>query len=121
MAKLQSKIVIAVRNPDDYDEENEKALLKLNNYRETFLDEDGKVLSARTGGSVAGGEPGESIDPDDEFNPDKIPSKILITTVKLPEVPNVVALYHPEAAYSLRKTLIDQGRKTFKELEKVDF
>jgi hypothetical protein len=87
IAKLQTKIVINTRNPDDYDEDNEKALLKLNNYRETFLDENGKVLSARTGGSVAGGEPGESIDPDEEFNPDKIPSKILITTVKLPEAP----------------------------------
>jgi len=44
-------------------------------------------LSARTGGSNLGGEPGESIDPDEEFNPDKIPPKLLITTIKLPESP----------------------------------
>jgi len=101
--------LIQTRNPDDYDEENEKALLKLSNFRETFVDENGKVLSARTGGSNLGvGEGnGESIDPDEEFNPDKIPPKLLITTVKLPEPPQCVALYHPEASYSVRRALID--------------
>jgi len=101
--------LIQTRNPDDYDEENEKALLKLSNFRETFVDENGKVLSARTGGSNLGvGEGnGESSDPDEEFNPDKIPPKLLITTVKLPEPPQCVALYHPEASYSVRRALID--------------
>ena len=51
MAKLQTKIKIATRLPEEYDEEAEKALLKLNNFRETVTDENGKVLSARTGGS----------------------------------------------------------------------
>jgi len=88
IAKLQTKIIINTRNPDDYDEDNEKALLKLNNYRETFTDENGKVLSARTGGSNLGGDGnGESIDPDEEFNPDKIPTKLLITKTTLPEAP----------------------------------
>ena len=34
-----------------YDEENEKALIKLNNFREQQLDDEGKILSARTGNS----------------------------------------------------------------------
>lgn len=51
MTKLQTKIMINTRTLEEYDEETEKALLKLNNYRETFVDENGKVLSARTGGS----------------------------------------------------------------------
>lgn len=65
-----------------YDEENEKALIKLNNFREQQLDEDGKVLSARTGGSnpLEGEEGGDSV-----FNPDKIPTKIMITRPKIPE------------------------------------
>jgi hypothetical protein len=34
-AKIQSKIMINVRQEDAYDEESEKALVKLNNWRDT--------------------------------------------------------------------------------------
>ena len=64
---------------------------------------------------------GESIDPEEEFNPDKIPTKILMANIRISDPPSTIAVYHPAASYSLRKTLIDQGRKSFKELEKVDF
>ena len=50
---------------------------------------------------------GDSIDPEEEFNPDKIPPKILIANVKISDPPSNIAVYHPEASYSLRKTLID--------------
>ena len=34
-----------------YDDDPEKALLKINNFRETVIGPDGNILSARTGGS----------------------------------------------------------------------
>jgi len=40
-AKIQTKIQIKVRLEDDYREESEKALVKLNNWRETMINEAG--------------------------------------------------------------------------------
>lgn len=58
-AKLQSKISIVVRPDEDYDENSEKALVKLNNWRETVVGEDGQVISARTDSApIDGQEPG---------------------------------------------------------------
>ena len=45
-AKIQTKILINVRQEEDYNEENEKALVKLNNWRDTSANESA-VLSAR--------------------------------------------------------------------------
>lgn len=39
---------------------------------------------------------------------------------KIGDTGDVVALFHPEAAYSLRKAIMEQARKTFKELEKAE-
>lgn len=66
---------------------------------------------------------GEEEQPEEEeFNSDKIPPKILITNTKIASTdpPCQIALFHPEASFALRRTLIDQARKTFKELEKVE-
>ena len=115
--KLQNKILIKVRGEEEYNEDNEKALVKLNNFRETIIGENGQVLSARTDPAPADGDqPGG----EEQFNPDKIPPKILVTTPKLGETGDFVALYHPEAAYSVRKVIMDAARKNFKELEKAE-
>ena len=52
-AKLQSKISIQTREDEAYDEEKEKALIKLNNWRETMIGENGQVISARTDSAPA--------------------------------------------------------------------
>ena len=41
---------------EEYDEEKEKALVKLNNWRETIVGENGQVISARTDSAPAEGE-----------------------------------------------------------------
>lgn len=81
------------------------------------MDEEGKVLSARTGGSnpMADGDAAG----DETFNPDKIPNKIMITRPRV-ESGLQVAMYHSEASYALRKLVIEQARKSFKELEKAE-
>lgn len=53
--KLQSKISIQTREDSEYNEENEKALVKLNNWRETIIGENGQVISARTDSAPADG------------------------------------------------------------------
>lgn len=115
-AKIQTKIQIKVRLEDDYREESEKALVKLNNWRETMINEAGQVVVAGIETPVEGQDPVEA----DEFNIEKIPTKILITSTKIGESGNVVALFHPEAAYSVRKVLMEAARRTFKELEKAE-
>ena len=43
--------------PDDaYDVDREKALVKLNNWRETIIGENGQVMSARTESAPADGQ-----------------------------------------------------------------
>lgn len=90
--------------PDDaYDEDREKALVKLNNWRETIVGEDGKIMSARTDAAPADGEEAPA---EESFNPDKIPPKILVTTTKIGDSGDIVAMFHPEAVYSLRKAIM---------------
>ena len=109
-----------------YDDSEEQCLIKLNNYRaELNVDADGKPLnSARTGVSAApmdaalAADGSASAEPE-AFNPDKIPPKIPFVK-PLTSSGLQTNTYHSEAPYSLRKILIEQGRKTFKELEKTD-
>ena len=54
------------------------------------------VLSARADSAPLDGIEAEAAD---AFDPDKIPPKILVTTPKIGDTGDVVALYHPEAAY----------------------
>lgn len=44
----------------------------------------------------------------------------MVTTTKLGEAGEMVALFHPEAAYAVRKTIMEAARKMFKELEKAE-
>jgi len=44
----------------------------------------------------------------------------LVTSTKIGDSGDVVALFHPEASYSVRKALMDAARKTFKELDKAE-
>jgi hypothetical protein len=43
-----------------------------------------------------------------------------VTTPRIGDSGEVVAIYHPEAAYQVRKVLMEAARKTFKELEKAE-
>lgn len=43
--KIQPKFTIKVRSEEDYDEENEKALVKLNNWRETVVNDAGQIVN----------------------------------------------------------------------------
>ena len=61
---------------DGYDEEAEKALIKLKNFRETVLDAEGRIVSAR---AAAEAQSPEGVPEEDVFNPEKIPMKIMIT------------------------------------------
>lgn len=115
-AKIQTKILINVRQEEDYNEENEKALVKLNNWRDTSANESA-VLSARADSQGLDGIDAEAAD---QFDPDKIPPKILVTKPQISDTGEVVAMYHPEAAYQVRRVLMEAARKTFKELEKAE-
>ena len=44
----------------------------------------------------------------------------MVTTTKIGESGDMVAMFHPEAAYSLRKVVMEVARKTIKELEKAE-
>jgi hypothetical protein len=43
-----------------------------------------------------------------------------VTNTKIGDTGDVVALFHPEAAYSVRKVVIEHARKHFKELDKAE-
>ena len=90
--------------------------MKLNNWRETNVNEPA-VLSAR---AKSQDEDGIDAAEAEGFDPDKIPPKILVTTPKIGDTGDVVALYHPEAAYLVRKVLMEAARKTFKELDRAE-
>jgi len=97
-----------------YDEEAEKALLKLNNHRDAA---EQAILSARTGNSAPDGAP---VDIQDEaFNFEKIPTKIPKVKTINPDGIQIAA-YHSEAPYNVRKVLLEHAKKTFKELEKAE-
>jgi hypothetical protein len=56
----------------------------------------------------------------ESFKIDKLSDKIPVVRNHLAEQNLLVALYQPEASYCLRRVLIDNARKHFKELEKVE-
>lgn len=87
--------------------------MRLNNWRETIVGENGQIISARTDSAPVDGE--ENPEPE-QFNPDKIPPKILVTGTKLGDSGDMIALFHPEASYAVRKTIMEAARKSFKEL-----
>lgn len=86
-----------------------------------MLDADGKpVKSARTDGSNPEGQV-EGMLEVDAFNPEKLSTKIpLVRPTTSGETPVTIIPFHSEAPYFFRKHLIEQAKKTFKELEKAD-
>ena len=74
-------------------------------------------MSARTDAAPADGEEAPA---EESFNPDKIPPKILVTTTKIGDSGDIVAMFHPEAVYSLRKAIMQVAIKSIKELEKAE-
>ena len=116
-AKIQSKVLLKVRAEDEYDEENEKAYVKLNNFRETVLNENGQVVSKTDLNAQT-----DSLDNEEpeQFNPEKIPPKILLANNKIGEVGEHVAMFHPEAAFQLRKVLMQHAIQVYPELERAD-
>lgn len=120
LAKIKAKVVLKHKS-EIMQADNEKALLKLNNHNVEQLDADGKpIKSARTDGSNPEGNP-EGMLEVDQFNPEKLSSKIpLVRPTTSSETPITIIPFHSEAPYFLRKHLIEQAKKTFKELEKAD-
>lgn len=91
----------------------------MNNYRETKVNELGEVVSARDSAPL--NEEGLEVEEEEPvFNPDNIPPKVLVVTPKIGDSGEFVAVYHPEASYQVRKSLMDAARKQFKELEKAE-
>jgi hypothetical protein len=43
-----------------------------------------------------------------------------VTAPKIGDTGEIVALYHAEAAYQVRKVLMEAARKSFRELEKAE-
>ena len=54
----------------------------------------------------------------EQFNAEKIPTKVPL--VKPSSSAGSTIVYHSEAPYLVRKSLIEQAKKTFKELEKAE-
>lgn len=70
------------------------------------------ILSGR------GGSDNETVVEEVQFVPEKVPAKIPLVLPNKGELKTIV--YHNEAQYSLRKALIEQAKKNFKELEKAE-
>lgn len=77
-------------------------------------------MSARADSAPLNEEGIEVPDGEPVFNPDNIPPKILIANPKIADTGDFVALFHPEAAYQVRKVLMEAARKQFRELEKAE-
>lgn len=120
LTKIKAKVVLK-HKPESMQNDNEMALLKINNFTNEVLDVDGKpIKSARTDGSNPEGQAEGNLEVD-TFNPEKLPLKIpLVRPTTAGEPPVAIIPYHSEAPYFLRKHIIEQAKKTFKELEKAD-
>lgn len=99
-----------------YDEAAEQALVKLCNYREPAPE----GAPAADAAAAEGEQPAEEAEaPEETFRPEAIPLKIPMAKCKT-ETGISVAMYHSEAAYSVRRYLIEHAKKQFPELEKAE-
>ena len=57
---------------------------------------------------------------EEPFDPEKLPTKIPLVKTVDPNGTLQTLVYHAEGVYSLRMVLIDQAKKSMKELEKCD-
>lgn len=130
LERMKQKIRIQPRNNDEVDSNNEIALVKLNNYREEGQTSHLPLTSQKTtsapmkmdstvnANSPVPAEGEADAEAETQFQPDKIPLKIPLVRPDSCESGSCI-VYHSEAQYQVRKYLIDQARKTFKELEKA--
>jgi hypothetical protein len=113
IARIKNKVTIKGVPDRVYDEEHEKALLRLNNHRDAAAE--AAILSSR----AASNPDGTSNDAEEAFNFEKLPVKI--PKVKLSHSDNLqIAVYHSEAPYNVRKVLFEHAKKSFKEVEKAE-
>ena len=109
-------------------EDNEVALIRLNNHREEstahhsapgISKQSTKVVTqteVKEQPPVA--EPEVAEEGQDHFSIEKVPHKIPLLKPDNSSAGPVI-VYHSEAQYALRKVLIEQARKSFRELEKA--
>jgi len=112
-SKMKSKISIAHKTT--VSEDRESVCVRLMNHRTEVLGEDGRPINSARGDGEGSGPDG-----DEPFNPERIPLKIPLVRPVVPETGLNTIVYHSEAQYALRRVLIDQAKKNFKELEKTD-
>ena len=131
LAQLQNKIRIEYRS-HDFDQNKECALVKLLNFREVQKD---PVATGAESPKRNADKPGDGskddIDLDDsrresmksmekdEGTFEDVPQKIILINPVLSDGQRVIVV-HSEAQMGLRKMLIDNAKKHFKELEKLD-
>lgn len=113
-AKMKTKISIA--HKATVSDDRESVCVRLMNHRTEVLGEDGRPINSARGEGDASGADADA----EPFNPERIPSKIPLVRPVIPETGLNTIVYHSEAQYALRKVLIEQARKNFKELEKTD-
>lgn len=109
---MKNKISIAHKTT--VSEDRESVCVRLMNHRTEVLGEDGRPINSARDGEASGP------DADEPFNPERIPLKIPLVRPVVPETGLNTIVYHSEAQYALRRVLIDQAKKNFKELEKTD-
>ena len=106
----QTKMAVKPYEGPSIDEPNpkEEAFVRLNNVREPVFDADGNPRGQGDGEVNL-----------DDFAADKLPPKIPVVKTKLSSGAQI-ALYHAEAAFLMRRFLIEQAKKQFPELEKAE-
>lgn len=130
MEKIKRKIGINVKENENLEQNKEIAFIRLNNFRPEMNPNDPAVLAkeakakqdAQAKAAVDAEKQGDNPDEEpqeEQFQPEKLPLKIpLVKPDNCESGPCIV--YHSEAVYMVRKFLIEQARKTFKELDKAE-
>ena len=110
------KTKISIAHKTEVSDDRESVCVRLMNHRTEVLGEDGRPINSARGEGEASGADADA----EPFNPERIPIKIPLVRPVVPETGLNTVVYHSEAQYALRKVLIDQAKKNFKELEKTD-
>jgi predicted TIM-barrel enzyme len=104
---------VTISHNKSSEDNNEIALIKLSNVRE------GEAAAVILSGRGTGSEKDPNEAPEEiQFAPEKLPTKIPLVKPNSNSLNTIV--YHCEAPYSVRKVLIEQAKKNFKELEKAE-
>ena len=121
--QIKTRVHISVR-PRDTNKE-EMAFIKLNNRREdepvATPVQQVPLSSSRTGNSKLDEERQPTPVPEGDdvvFQPEKLPKKVPLVKPVQADLNTIV--YHSEAPFQVRRFLIEQAKKSFKELEKAE-